>query len=105
MIAIIIFKINYTSLCFTVGFSCADQIITTNLSASYPFISWPGNVTVDCALEQQNIIFECITLNCSHLPVLFIGESRENAVVYDIVHDCIWGRPPEKRVFGFSIKL
>ena len=75
-------------------FSCADQIITTNLNASYPFISWPGNVTIDCALEQQNIIFECITLNCSHPPVLFIGESRENVVNYHTVHDCIWGRPP-----------
>ena len=84
----------YTTLCFTVGFSFADQIITTNLSVSYPFISWPGNVTIDCALEQQNIIFECIALNCFHPPVLFIGESRENAVDYHADHDCIWGRPP-----------
>ena len=26
--------------------------------------------------------------------MLFIGESEENAVYYDAVHDCIWGRPP-----------
>ena len=63
---------------FIPGLSCADPVITSNLSATYPFIKWPGNVTVNfSAIRQHELTFECISFDCSHPPLLLIGEQPE----------------------------
>ena len=63
---------------FIAGLLCADPIITSNLSATYPFVKWPGNVTVNfSAIRQHELTFECISFGCSHPPLLFVGEKPE----------------------------
>ena len=76
------------------SFSYANQVTTRNLTATYPFIRWPGNVTINHVTTNQELIFECITLNCSHPPLLFIGDhGGYRPSLQDDDPDCIWGHP------------